>query len=222
VALDAHLELTEHPELHRHRAPPRTAIRGGLAALLATLTLAALGLTAAPASAAPMPRPDIPAGYTSLTPGNFSEFVSHGPTIESVANGLFVSAELLDPDNSYGQLRARASAASAWEGFTIAAAATDANGVTIWTIQSQANGLYVSAELLDQGDDYGRLRARSFTAGFWESFYIDCSTTGTCAITSVANQKRVRAETGFTGNRYGLLRAVDDPAVVLQEDLFVL
>lgn len=131
-----------------------------------------------------------------------------GMWIKSNANGMYVSAELGGvpyPYYDYGRLRARATAVGPWERFTICQISAD--GLT--TIQSEANGLYVSAEI---GADL-RLRARSDRVGPWEGFYLPWQggypswPQDGLWIRSAANGQFVAAEMGATGNNYGLLRA---------------
>ncbi len=125
--------------------------------------------------------------------------------IKSVANGLYVSAELGDGGAWYGMLRARNSWVGPWELFTICDDAF--TGLT--TIQSEANGLYVSAELGYGGQWYGMLRARSSSVGAWEEFY-----TGMVdypnfiyRIQSNANGYNTSARLDYSGADYGMLQA---------------
>ncbi|WP_242902279.1 fascin domain-containing protein [Actinomadura terrae] len=123
-------------------------------------------------------------------------------TLVSDANGMFVSAELGYGGGDYGMLRARASAADAWEKFAL-------NGVdTTWTLKSEANGKYVSAELGYGGGDYGMLRARADVADAWEKYDLYYNEAQNLyALKSQANGKFVSAELGYGGRDYAMLRA---------------
>ncbi len=87
--------------------------------------------------------------------------------IKSLANNLYVSAELGWTGNSYGLLRARAASIGPWEQFHIDSGLGTTNRVHI---QSQANGLWVSAEFGWTGNSYADLRARASSIGQWETF----------------------------------------------------
>jgi hypothetical protein len=64
-------------------------------------------------------------------------------------------------------------------------------------LRSNANGLYVSAELGWAGSAYGDLRARSTSIGSWERFSICTAGSGQPdSITSLANGLKVSAEIG--------------------------
>lgn len=85
--------------------------------------------------------------------------------IRSVANGMYLSAELVYTGDQYGMLRARTDAAPGpWERFTFE---PFGNG---YAIRAVSNGKYVSAELAYSGDWYGVLRARANGVGPWEQF----------------------------------------------------
>lgn len=86
--------------------------------------------------------------------------------IQSVKNGLYVSAEVLYTGNFTGELRARASKIGSYESFE---ECQDLQGA--YTFKSLANGLYVSAEYGYTGNYYGMLRARASQIGPWEIFY---------------------------------------------------
>jgi hypothetical protein len=118
-------------------------------------------------------------------------------------NSRRISAEL----GWDGRLRARATAVGPWEKFTFVCL-DGAND--IYAIKSVANGRYVSAELGWGGNDYGMLRARATSIGPWERFRVRSTGGGssiTWTIQSMANSRYVSAEVGWTGDRYGLLRA---------------
>jgi hypothetical protein len=133
--------------------------------------------------------------------------------IESVAYGEhhYTSTELAWSGSSYARLRARSDTIGAWEWYRLQC--VDAwNG--LYAIRSEANGLYVSAEVGWTGDDRGLLRARtrSTAIGSWERFQLISASywwTGydTISIRATANGAFVSAERGWTGDRYGLLRA---------------
>jgi hypothetical protein len=78
-------------------------------------------------------------------------------------------------------------------------------------IYSRAAGKYVSAEAGWSGDAYGTLRARANTIGPWERydicFYSYYGNGGTMSIYSHATGRYVSAELGWSGARYGTLRA---------------
>jgi len=80
-----------------------------------------------------------------------------------------------------------------------------------WAIRSNANGLFVSAELGYSGNDAGLLRARTpFTSlGPWEVFDIITNSDGTHTLqsTPLGNQEYVSIELGYSGPHYGELRA---------------
>ena len=123
--------------------------------------------------------------------------------IDSNENSRRISAEL----GWDGRLRARATAVGPWEKFTFVCL-DGAND--IYAIKSVANGRYVSAELGWGGNDYGMLRARATSIGPWERFRVRSTGGGssiTWTIQSMANSRYVSAEVGWTGDRYGLLRA---------------
>ena len=97
--------------------------------------------------------------------------------LRSRANGLYVSAELGWMGDDYGLLRARAAAIGPWEKFKIISLGDLAPTKAEWvSIQSLANGRYVSAEIGWTDDRRGLLRARAPEAGRWEEFgFIPCS-----------------------------------------------
>lgn len=123
-------------------------------------------------------------------------------------NGKLVSVELRETGTLYGMLRARASAMGPWERFRICQS-DGIVGQTTWTIQSLANGKYVSAELGYAGSYSGLLRARSSTVGRWERFRIsgDGLSLRLASILSLANGRYVSTEIGETGSTYAMLRA---------------
>ncbi|ARZ72115.1 hypothetical protein SMD11_6539 [Streptomyces albireticuli] len=125
----------------------------------------------------------------------------HHVVITSHTNARLVSAELGYGGDSYGMLRARATAIGPWERFTVCF--NDWH----WTIQSQANDRYVSAELGYGGDSYAMLRARATAVGPWERFSLNYCGQGCTTITSQANDQLVSAEMGYGGDSYGMLRA---------------
>jgi hypothetical protein len=74
------------------------------------------------------------------------------------------------------------------------------------TLRSEANGLYVTAELGYTGTDNGMpiagmLRARATSVGPWEEFQTDNEAL------KAANYTYVSAELSYTGTDYGMLRA---------------
>jgi GDSL-like Lipase/Acylhydrolase family len=126
--------------------------------------------------------------------------------IRSLANNLFVSAELGYAGGAYGMLRARAGGIGGWEQFRLVGDCRSTGGCAI---QSAATGLYVSSELGYSGAWYGVLRARAGGIGGWERFRLvgDCWSTSGCAIVSVATGLFVSSELNYTGEEVGMLRA---------------
>ncbi|HEX6685118.1 MAG TPA: endonuclease/exonuclease/phosphatase family protein [Candidatus Limnocylindrales bacterium] len=77
-----------------------------------------------------------------------------------------------------------------------------------WALASQANGLYVAAEINDGGGHNGMLRARSASAGSWESFTLHTNDKGaTVSLRSQANGLFATAEIDDAGADKGMLRA---------------
>lgn len=155
----------------------------------------------------------VAAGMAALAPrASAGNWVCSTRAIYSQAAGKYVSAELGWTGDFYGLLRARASTVGPWERFNVCEY-QDGNYPSneVWTIQSLANGLYVSAELGWTGGLYGLLRARASTVGPWEKFNLlaDPSWSGS-SLRSWANCKYVSAELGWTGEFNGLLRARAD------------
>jgi hypothetical protein len=72
---------------------------------------------------------------------------------------------------------------------------------------SQANDLYVSAEIGRSGDGYGVLRARATSVGPWETFTLCFVSDYYYTLVSQANGLYVSAELGWSGSNYGILRA---------------
>jgi len=93
-------------------------------------------------------------------------------------------------------LRARATVVGPWERFTLCY-----HGA-YWTLRSNANGKYVSAELGYGGALNGVLRARATVVGPWEKF-----TFSQLWARSDANGKYVSAELGYGDALNGVLRA---------------
>lgn len=129
-------------------------------------------------------------------------------SIRSVANNLFVTAEISKVGADNGMLRARNTSAGAWERFTLHNA-NDSDGST-FSIKSLANGKFVSAEVSTTGTYHALLRARSDTVGAWETFTLTDggdSDPNTVAIWSVGANAYVSAELNATGEDTGMLRA---------------
>lgn len=122
-------------------------------------------------------------------------------TITSVANNLYVSAEVGWAGTRYGTLRARAVRADLWERYQLCYFAGT------YALKSLANGRYVSAEFGWSGDAFGTLRARATEVAAWERFYIERMSGGRYALRSYARNLYVSAEVGWAGDRYGTLRA---------------
>jgi hypothetical protein len=123
--------------------------------------------------------------------------------IHSLANNLFVSAELGYSGGNSAMLRARASVVGPWELYQLC----NFVNTTTWFIVSQANGLAVSAELGYSGGNYGMLRARASVIGPWEQFAVHDNGDGSVSVLSLANNMWVSAELGYGGGSYGMLRA---------------
>ncbi len=126
--------------------------------------------------------------------------------ISSVANHLYISAELSYSGNNSGMLRARAPQAGPWEQFYLKSSGPGGCDSLI-ELQSAANGLYVSAELGYTGANYGMLRARASRIGSWEQFYLRCLPNGIVAFQSAANGLYVSAELSYTSGNTAMLRA---------------
>jgi len=124
-------------------------------------------------------------------------------TIFSLANNLYVSAELGYSGGNYAMLRARASVVGPWERYNLCNFVNTAN----WFIVSQANGLAVSAELGYSGGSYAMLRARASAVGPWEQFAVRDNGDGSVSLLSLANGLWVSAELGYSGGNYAMLRA---------------
>ena len=175
-------------------------------------------------------------GFVQVTQQNFRKYI-HSPlahdrvsphisdaapgpylftdNIYSVANGLYVAAELGYTGGNYAMLRARTSPSKVdgWEVFNWYGG-TSSN---TFEIQSNANGLFVAAELGYTGGNYAMLRARTSSSKIdgWEQFYwYYNSTTGISLIESAANNLFVAAELGYTGGNYAMLRARTSPSKV--------
>jgi hypothetical protein len=123
-------------------------------------------------------------------------------TYRSIANGLYVSAELGYTGSNYGMLRARASTVGSWEKFS----QYHYNDTQVG-FYSTANFYWVSAELGYTGSNYAMLRARASTRGPWEDYNVIENADGTVSLQSNANLLYVSAELGYTGSNYAMLRA---------------
>ncbi|GGU10080.1 MULTISPECIES: endonuclease/exonuclease/phosphatase family protein [Streptomyces] len=81
-----------------------------------------------------------------------------------------------------------------------------------FALRSEANGLFVSAEINDPGTQAAKLRARTAggpeVLGSWEKFTLHSDDKGvTAALRSEANGLYVTTEVNYTGGHAGLLRA---------------
>ncbi|MBT2438568.1 hypothetical protein J7E93_00175 [Streptomyces sp. ISL-36] len=81
-----------------------------------------------------------------------------------------------------------------------------------YALRSEANGLFVAAEINDPGTQAGKLRARTAggpeSLGSWEKFTLHTDDKGvTVALRSEANGLYVTTEVNYTGGYAGLLRA---------------
>ncbi|MFD5520850.1 hypothetical protein [Streptomyces sp. NPDC127066] len=129
------------------------------------------------------------------------------------ADGLYVSAEVVNSGDREGMLRARKSASSldalgSWEKFTLH---THDKGWTT-TLRSEANGNYVATERNDTGSHQNLLRARSTNVGEWEELHLEKQADGTYALKAWTNDgyKYVTTEVQDAGTDKGLLRARSD------------
>ena len=125
-----------------------------------------------------------------------------------ITNGNFyVSAELGYGAGKYGMLRARASQPGPWENYKLCYN-FDSDGSKVWSIMSEANGRWVSAEVSYTGSYTGMLRARATSVGPWEKFKIfRINGMGAYYFKSTANNRYVSAEYGYTGVDHAMLRA---------------
>lgn len=100
-------------------------------------------------------------------------------------------------------LRARAPSHGPWEDFTLCKYST------YYTLRSNANHLYVSAEVGYTGIFSGLLRARNGTVGPWEMFSKDSFDQPGFWLLSQQNHDFVTSELGYPANdgKYGMLRA---------------
>lgn len=154
---------------------------------------------------------------TTLPSAHATVYLSHSTYIASNNSHMFASAEVGwsgSGGSSYGVVRARASAPGPYENFSLDYVHdrnpnAPANEVNLY---SAAANNYVSAEFGWSGLDRGILHARSgsTTPGPWETFYITRNSDGTVSFSVYDNSGTlyyVSAENGWTGNRYGILRA---------------
>jgi hypothetical protein len=120
-----------------------------------------------------------------------------------------VSAELGWGGSDYGILRARATQVGPWEWFTLCWWSSSDPTKTIYAIQSDANGKFVSNELGWSGNRYGILRARATDIGPWEHFHIGVTCPGSICwwFESATIGRYVSAEFGWAGNDKGILRS---------------
>jgi hypothetical protein len=195
-----------------------TAIAGVLAALLA-------GGLPASASAQPL---SPPASRVAVTPARAAGQVApaQGPlraafpadtftcfdqqSLDSNANGDYVSAELGYTGASYGMLRARATTIGPWEKFDFCHDLTQG----WWAISSDANGLYVTAQFGYTGASFGELTASSSSIGPYQKWLLTCMLGAPVGpqvdfvtIQAQTNLNYVSAEIGYTGANYAMLRA---------------
>ncbi len=171
-----------------------------LALLVAPMTVA----PSAQAGAAPSPLAEAPAEGTRQVDA-YPWLCRSNMAIRSLANGMFVSADLARDSNESGMLRASwAGTIGPWELFTVCFESTWWAG--IMSIYSQANGRYVSAEIGYGGPSYAMLRARHGGVGPWERFILH-NNFNTFSIQSEANGQFVAAEIGWSGRSHGMLRA---------------
>jgi hypothetical protein len=125
-------------------------------------------------------------------------------TIRSVANGLFVSAEVGYSASASldGLLRARASVAQGWEQFVIVGDCTGSIGCAIY---SPATNAFVTSQR-NSALNPTLERATPGAVDFFQTVG-DCKSAAGCAIRSRSNGAYLSAELGYTGDMYGAIRA---------------
>jgi len=129
--------------------------------------------------------------------------------LKSRANGMYLSAELGYGGNLYGALRARSSSIGPWERFELCQRTEVIMGAPsyISTLQSLANGKFVSADWNLSGSQRGILRAGwATTAQGWEFFQIDAGN-HPAKIFVTSGLVYASAEMGYPGDLYGVVRA---------------
>jgi hypothetical protein len=133
-------------------------------------------------------------------------------TLESAANGNYVSVDGTRTGRNFGELLATGTEVTPAEQFNLQFYAPTG----AFLLQSRSNGLFVSAELGYTGANYGELRARSLVVGGWEQFnLLPVDTNGDFVLQSVANNEVVTVNS-TPGRHVGGLRAngtvLDDSA----------
>ncbi|NMO57709.1 hypothetical protein HH310_41925 [Actinoplanes sp. TBRC 11911] len=92
----------------------------------------------------------------------------------SLANDLYVTAEITKTDTNYGMLRARSTTIGGWETFTVFGDWPEVSTADV-NLYSNANSRYVATEVNYPGNRDGMLRARTSGAtGGWETYRIIC------------------------------------------------
>ncbi|AKJ30751.1 fascin domain-containing protein [Caldimonas brevitalea] len=92
--------------------------------------------------------------------------------IWSRAAGNYVSTEVERTGSHYARLRARSSFLGGHELFRVRSLYRNQYGEQVFSLQSVANNLYVSAELNYAGGEQGMLRARNSFVGGQEAFIL--------------------------------------------------
>ncbi len=128
-------------------------------------------------------------------------------TLQSAANGRYVTTEIGYTGNDNGLLRARATEVGPWELYT-QCEGQGTNGQYYEAYLSQANGKYVTTEYGFTGSMYTALRARASVDGTWEHYYTGtpCGDWLAFDLQTVSIGRYVTVELGYTGNYYALLR----------------
>ncbi|GAA1634348.1 fascin domain-containing protein [Actinoplanes couchii] len=171
-------------------------------AVLLAVTLLPLAGLAAPASATTVLQERMRREVAAET-GSADVRCWRDLSIRSTASGRYVSAEIGWAGPLNGALRARALTVGKWERFTVCR--DPDTGIT--NIKAQANDDYVSAELDYAGARYGMLRAQANKVEGWERYYSNSAPGGQFSFYARDTRRWIAAETTFTGNLNGVLRA---------------
>jgi hypothetical protein len=137
----------------------------------------------------------------AVTPVPNTSLSCQNVVIKSTANQKYVSAEVGGAD--YAMLAADSATVGSLQQFS---ECYDPQTGAI-SFRSNANGLWVSAELTYGGNNYAELRARATTIGPWERYRLVGSAGGVVAMESLANQQYVSAEILYQSPYADLLRA---------------
>jgi len=119
----------------------------------------------------------------------------------------YVSVELGNINDRYGELRARATDVGPWEIFRWCYISHDSRtGEDINALKSEANNRYVSVEFFYGGDYNRMLRARATAIGPWERLTIHEFSNDIIGIRSSSDQW-VSADQDYPGDDSGMLIA---------------